>query len=174
MVELYLEFYRVFNKTQSLYNPIFIKEFDLTKFLLDYPMAPSPLRREPPKLASSLRGTPAAELPPGGSRDNGASSLRGTLAPPAVPRAKRYTQNPCHPERRATKGKKTDNGHDPKGEKNHPLRHARSRTRSAPKAGSNKCGEATLSPNRSKSKIIPLSHPKDGQSFELRKIEYKL
>ena len=41
MVELYLKFYKVLNKTQSLYNPIFIQEFVLTKFPLDYPLAPS-------------------------------------------------------------------------------------------------------------------------------------
>ena len=41
VVELYLEFYKVLNKTQSLYNPIFIQEFVLTKFPLDYPLAPS-------------------------------------------------------------------------------------------------------------------------------------
>ena len=40
-MELYLEFYKVLNKTQSLYNPIFLQDLVLTTFSLDYPMAPS-------------------------------------------------------------------------------------------------------------------------------------
>ena len=44
VMELYLEFYRVLNKTQPLYSPIFLQDFVLTIPLLDYPMAPSPLR----------------------------------------------------------------------------------------------------------------------------------
>ena len=40
-MELYLEFYKVLNKTQSLYSPIFLQDLVLTISLLDYPMAPS-------------------------------------------------------------------------------------------------------------------------------------
>ena len=40
-MELYIEFYRVFNITQPLYNPIFLQDLVLTIPLLDYPMAPS-------------------------------------------------------------------------------------------------------------------------------------
>ena len=46
-MQLDFEFYKVFIKTQSLYNPIFLQDFILTIPLLDYPMAPSPLRGAP-------------------------------------------------------------------------------------------------------------------------------
>jgi len=65
-MELYLDFYRVFIKSQSLYSPIFIKDLILTATQLDYPMAPSPLRGAPSR--REPRGT-ASSLPPGGSRD---------------------------------------------------------------------------------------------------------
>ena len=41
VMELYLEFYRVLNITQPLYNPIFLQDLILTMLLLDCPMAPS-------------------------------------------------------------------------------------------------------------------------------------
>ena len=47
VMELYLEFYKVLNKTQSLYSPIFLQDLVLTATQLDYPMAPSPLRGAP-------------------------------------------------------------------------------------------------------------------------------
>ena len=44
VMQLDFEFYKVFIKNQSLYSPIFLQDLILTIPLLDYPMAPSPLR----------------------------------------------------------------------------------------------------------------------------------
>ena len=88
VMELYLEFYRVFIKIQSLYNPIFLQDLVLTISSLDYPMAPSPLRGAPSR--REPRGTAGGASPSptgtGGGYD---------LASGGEPREQR--QRPCRP-----------------------------------------------------------------------------
>ena len=67
VMELYLEFYRVFNKTQPLYSPFFLQDLVLTISSLDYPMAPSVTFGD-----SSL---------PEGAEENGGSSAHKFVSP---------------------------------------------------------------------------------------------
>ena len=84
MEGLHLNFYRVLNKTQPLYSPIFLRDLILTIPLLDYPMAPSPLRgapsrREPRETAGGASPSPTDEKPN--------LNRRGGYHPPAVRRS---------------------------------------------------------------------------------------